>query len=136
MRVLITGSRTWSHRQFIWEQFREMLRRYDVDPHDITIISGACPKGADIICESVAEAYGMTIERHPADWGRYGKRAGFIRNDEMVQTQADLCLAFIRDNSAGATMCADLAEKAGILTVRFYQWSTGIEPLPIERVGL
>ena len=120
MRVLITGSRTWSHRQFIWEQFREMLRRYPVDPHDITVISGTAA-GADVICESVAEAYGMTVERHPANWGQYGKRAGFIRNDEMVRTGADLCLAFIRDNSKGATMCADLAEAAGIQTVRFYQ---------------
>jgi hypothetical protein len=33
-------------------------------------------------------------------------------------TGADLCLAFIRNHSRGASMCADLAEQAGIRTIR------------------
>jgi transcriptional regulator GlxA family with amidase domain len=120
------------HRQVVWENFRVMLSRYQVDPHDVTVISGTAA-GADVMCESVAEAYGMTVERHPAKWNEHDaecppehaglavcKRAGYRRNAEMVATGADLCMAFIRDNSKGATMCADLAEKAGIMTVRFY----------------
>jgi hypothetical protein len=36
----------------------------------------------------------------------------------MVDTRPELCLAFIRDNSPGATGCARLAERAGITVLR------------------
>jgi len=37
----------------------------------------------------------------------------------MVRLGAQLCLAFIKDNSHGASHCSDLAEKAGIDIVKF-----------------
>jgi hypothetical protein len=41
------------------------------------------------------------------------------RNEEMVGLGADLCLAFIVDESRGATHCAWAAERSGIETIRF-----------------
>lgn len=114
-RVLITGSRTWDDELTIMQAISDVA----IPPEAWTLVSGACPTGADAICEAFAEGLGLTVERHPADWSRHGKRAGFVRNAEMVNLGADVCLAFIRDQSKGATMTANLAEKAGIPTRRF-----------------
>jgi hypothetical protein len=112
-RVLVTGSRSWGDGQAVWRALADTVRALPAD-REITIVHGACPTGADQMAHEWARGFGATIEAHPADWVRLGKRAGLARNAEMVQLGADICLAFIRDGSRGATHTADLAEKAGI----------------------
>lgn len=126
MRILITGSRDWDNLATIQIALEEIHRSRVVDQRlsqdearNITLVSGACPTGADKMCEWVAEQIGWVVERHPADWRTQGKRAGFVRNAEMVKLGADVCLAFIKNNSKGATMTANLAENAGIEVRRF-----------------
>lgn len=113
-RILITGSRTWASPLTILEAIYLVA-----DGDDAIVVSGACPRGADRMAEDAAIELGLTVERHPADWDTLGKRAGFVRNAEMVALGADVCLAFIRDYSKGATHTAHLAEKAGIPTTRY-----------------
>lgn len=110
-RILITGSRTWQNASTI----NFALERETGDEWtDYVLVSGNCPLGADRMAEDAARSLGIEVELHPADWNTHGKRAGFLRNAEMVKLGADVCLAFIRDDSKGATMTANLAEKAGI----------------------
>ena len=113
-RLLLTGSRDWLDPNAIAAE----LTHYAMAEGGLILVHGACPRGADAMGDAIARRLGCQIERHPADWQRYGKRAGYVRNAKMVEAGADLCLAFISNNSKGASMCADLAEKAGIPTRR------------------
>lgn len=95
---------------------RSCLTDYGPSP---VIVHGHCPRGADAIADRLAISMGFNVERHPAQWSLYGHRAGFVRNAYMVDAGATACLAFIRDNSKGATMCARIAANAGIPVTEF-----------------
>lgn len=130
-RILITGSRTWSNEQSIRDALANIISQHG--PENVTVVHGACPQGADALADRIASAWaGVTVERHPADWAApcstlcrthrrrrgdgttYCPAAGINRNQHMVDLGADLCLAFIKDNSRGATDCARRAARAGI----------------------
>lgn len=124
MRILVTGSRDWPNDLFIGETLlaaqKDFPYRTDASPPKrMVLVSGACPTGADAAAEHYARMWNWYIDLYPADWVKYGRAAGFRRNAEMVSLGADMCLAFIKDESKGATHTADLAEKAGIPTLRF-----------------
>jgi hypothetical protein len=51
--------------------------------------------------------------------GVYNPQAGLARNRLMVELGADICLAFVRNGSRGASHCAALAEEAGIPVRRY-----------------
>ena len=112
-RLLITGSRSWSDVAVIEREFEVVAEH---EGANVMLVSGGA-KGADTLCEQVAEKYGWVVERHLPDWS-VGKRAGFDRNKVMVDSGADFCLAFILDDSAGATQCSRIAKEAKIPTKR------------------
>ncbi|MGP3914357.1 DUF2493 domain-containing protein [Nonomuraea sp. 10N515B] len=131
-RILITGSRTWDDEQAIRDAIAFIVSQHG--PENVTIVHGACPRGADAIADRIATAWtGLTAEQHPADWATctpacpprphrrtarggytYCPLAGHHRNQRMVDLGADLCLAFIRNSSPGATDCTHRARAADI----------------------
>lgn len=127
MRILVTGSRGWADERFVRYQLFCRLVGWD---EPLTIVEGACEGSPDETAYAWAMEQGkagrkVTAERHPADWKSLGKRAGFARNAEMVGLGADLCLAFIRNYSPGATNCANLAAAHGIPTRIFREDADG-----------
>lgn len=115
MRVLVTGSRTWRSPAVIAEAILEAAADFQVDLADMVIVHGDCRTGADAMARLFVESHPMLHqEPYPADWKRFGNRAGYIRNVHMVSTGADLCLAFLHNNSAGTLMTLRLARGAGI----------------------
>jgi hypothetical protein len=117
-RLLVTGSRGWEDEGAVWKGLAEVVRGLPPD-QELVLVSGACPTGADEMARQWALGFGAAIELHPANWVRHGRAAGPRRNAEMVALGADVCLAFIRNGSRGASHTANLAEQAGIETRRF-----------------
>lgn len=109
-RVLITGSRNWTDQQAVRDTLVTHMRKGD------TLVSGACPTGADALCEQFWAPYGP-VERHPADWSTHGRAAGPLRNQAMVDTAPDLVLAFPLGDSRGTWDCVRRARTAGLAVI-------------------
>jgi hypothetical protein len=111
-RLLFTGSRIWDDAPVIEHALAAILARH---PEGVLLVHGACPRGADAIAAAYAtRSPGCRIEAHPADWRRYGRAAGQLRNIGMIALGADGCVAFLRGASPGTTATIQLARVAGI----------------------
>jgi len=75
--------------------------------HITTVISGRC-QGVDILGERWAERMRIPVLPFPANWRRYGRSAGPIRNLEMAK-QADAVLVVWDGQSPGAKNMQDIA---------------------------
>lgn len=149
MRVLVTGSRKWARPGLVHLALEAVFSMAMEAGEVLTVIHGDCPTGADAHADEWAkrlrrQGLPVEIESYPADWKGPRKRgAGYARNAEMVKLGADLCLAFILDESDGATHCSGLAEQAGIET-KYYRLETRmaaelsrtpvLKPQPYKRV--
>ena len=109
MRVLVCGSRNWTDRQMIMDVLKDL-------PKDTVIIEGEAP-GADSLAASVAEELGFEVVRFPADWARYGRSAGPVRNKQMlVEGKPDQVIAFSDDleKSTGTLNMVTIAMRANV----------------------
>ena len=113
-RIIVTGSRDWENKSCVWDAIDEVWGKLSIDCTFI-VVHGDCPTGADRFADELCSLWTeWAVERHPADWDSYGRAAGPIRNQRMVDLGADMVLAFIKNRSRGATGCARMALEAGL----------------------
>ena len=111
-RIIIAGGRDFEDYDSLKKHMTECLSTVSdiIDGKEIVIVSGTA-KGADSLGERFAEEYGYAIEKFPANWDAYGKRAGIIRNIAMAD-HADALIAFWNGSSRGtANMIATATRK-------------------------
>lgn len=101
MKTIIAGSRSFSD----YELLRSVCDEYEIGE----VVSGTA-KGADLLGEKYAKEQDIPIKQFPADWNRYGKRAGFLRNVEMAE-YGERLIAFWDGESKGTKMMIDEARK-------------------------
>lgn len=108
-RVVISGSRDWTDEDAIHQQ----LLRFS--PQDTIIVHGGC-RGADMIADRVAKSMGFAVECYPAEWNKYGKAAGPIRNSLMLEISPPPVhlLAFPLPQSRGTIDAIHKAQAKGI----------------------
>ena len=110
MRLLVTGTRRYSDREFLYHVLDQL------DP--LVVIEGAA-KGADQLAhEWAVENAGernVTNLRFPADWKRFGRAAGPVRNKRMlVEGKPTLVVAFPEPGGKGTQNMMRQALKAGL----------------------
>lgn len=119
-RVLITGSRDWSDFETI---FDALDQAYIQSSDSLRLVHGAA-RGADAIGQAwyedrKARGWDVQVERHPAKWTTLGRRAGTVRNLEMIALGAEMCLAFPLPESIGTRHCMRHAQLNGIPVYEF-----------------
>lgn len=112
MKVLVCGDRNYRRMDLIERELKKL-------PSDTVIIHGAAP-GADTLAGFVADRIGLKVvndgKGFPADWGRYGRGAGPVRNQQMLdEGKPDIILAFHDDieDSRGTKNMINKGVKAG-----------------------
>lgn len=101
MKLAIVGSRTFDDRK---------LLEQNVAPLKPTQIISGGAKGADALGKQYAEDNDIEYIEYPAEWKKYGRSAGMIRNSSIVDA-CDTLIAFWDGQSKGTK---DSIKKAGI----------------------
>jgi hypothetical protein len=110
MKIIIAGGRTFNDYALLCQNCNKTLSLQT----EIEIVSGTA-NGADKLGEQYANENGYPIKKFPADWGKYGKSAGYKRNEEMAK-YADALIAFWDGKSKGTKHMIDLANRYGLKT--------------------
>lgn len=117
-RVIIAGTRTFSDYELLESHVRYMLSRRS--KREVEIVSGGAA-GADALGERFARENGYRLRVFPADWEKYGRRAGILRNQQMVD-YADALIAFHDGKSRGTAHVIAAAKEAGLrVSVKLYK---------------
>jgi hypothetical protein len=112
-KVIIAGGRDFKNYDYL----KVICDKALSNQKDIQIVSGGA-YGADKLGEKYARENEYCLKVFPADWGQYGKAAGYIRNEEMAK-YADACIVFWDGESKGSKHMIDLAKKHN-LKVKVY----------------
>ena len=110
MRLLITGGRNFDDRDLMWAT----LDRLHAEHHFTLLIHGDA-RGADRLASEWASERGIEVLACPADWKRYGRGAGPMRNRQMLGEHPDLVVAF--PGGAGTSNMIEIARKAGLKVI-------------------
>ena len=126
MRILITASRDWTDRETMRAALTDAVSAHT---GRVVVVEGGA-HGGDKLAASVAIGEGWSVEEYPVNsWyqdGVFNRLAGLERNQLMVDTRPDVCIAFAMPcskpphktmaphTSHGVSDCIARAKRAGI----------------------
>lgn len=110
-KVIIAGGRDFLDYNLLKEKVNNILIDKRLT-HKIVIISG-CARGADTLGMRYASENILDVDEYPADWDKYGKKAGYMRNVEMAEN-ADALIAFWDGKSKGTKHMIDIATERNL----------------------
>lgn len=120
VKVIVAGGRDFYDSDLLYSTMDEFLDGLPTD----TIVEVVCgeARGADTLGKHWAEDRGLSVKSFPAEWGKYGNKAGPIRNQQMLDYATHL-VAFWDQTSRGTLDMITRASKEGMPTeVVYYGW--------------
>ena len=105
-RLIVAGDRTFGNYGVVADAIEEQLGTFD------EIVSGGA-RGVDTLGEQWANNHGVKLTVFKAEWNKFGKAAGVIRNRQMAE-YADSLLAFLKPTSKGTKNMITVATKLGL----------------------
>jgi hypothetical protein len=111
MKVAVIGSRTFSDYRLVKETLSTL---------DITLLVSGGAIGADLLGEQYAKLNEIPTKIFYPDWKKYGKKAGFIRNSDIIN-ESEMVIAFWDGKSKGTLDSIKKAEELNknILIIKF-----------------
>lgn len=116
--VIICGDRAWNNAEPIHRELSKL-------PKTCLIIQGGAP-GADTYAKLLSEMMGFETKTFAAEWAKYGRAAGPVRNKEMLKALLTYApeikvLAFHKDveQSKGTKNMITQARKADVMVELF-----------------
>ena len=106
-KVVIAGGRDYNNLPRMVTAMDKMLQHKP----SVTIISGGA-RGADSLGEQYARLRNYPLIVMKADWDKYGKRAGYLRNEDMAKV-ADAVVCFWDSKSRGTGHMINLTKSIG-----------------------
>lgn len=118
MRVLVCGGRDYNDRERVYNVLDQITLHQGLGPNPDPvkqIIHGGA-SGADYLADCWAKSRGVEVRCFPAKWRTYGKPAGPIRNQQMLdEGKPDLVVAF--PGHRGTPNMVARAKKAGVKVI-------------------
>jgi hypothetical protein len=109
MKTIIAGSRSVIELEVV-ERVMARAATHSIVPTEVVL---GTARGVDTLGKRWAEAHGLPVKRFAADWDRFGKSAGYRRNEQMA-TYADACVVIWDGSSRGSKHMAKLAKERGL----------------------
>lgn len=108
MRLAVVGTRTYDRFDILSAYLDRARSLYK----ELVIVSGGAA-GADRLAAEYARRHGLELIQFRADWAAHGRRAGALRNRQIVES-ADALVAFWDESSPGTRISLEMAVAKGI----------------------
>lgn len=106
MRVLIAGSREIT-------DYTLLCRACATSVFEITEVISGVARGVDLMGIRWANENGIPVLRYPANWTKYGRSAGYRRNEEMAEV-ANGAIILWDGKSRGTKHMMEMLDRRGI----------------------
>lgn len=106
MRTIIAGSR-------LITDYQHVLIAIGNSGINITQVVSGTANGVDQLGEKFAGEHDIEVVRFPANWDKFGKKAGYLRNIEMAE-HADALIAVYNGTSRGTQHMTNIAKRRGL----------------------